>query len=109
MLIDTINTSTAMQETSDSAGEMVTSFPCTARPIKYSPPPAALVTWEGVVESSRMKSYASDDELEEVESALTSIIPDSYHTCNALARLSFMPKEKGGRNVLRYQILGDHR
>lgn len=90
---------------------MLTSFPCTVCPIKYSAPAAALLACAGevgsqVVKSSRLnKSYMSDDELDDVDSSLTSIIPDSCHTSSALARLSLMPKEKGGTNVVRYQLL----
>ncbi|XP_073021511.1 uncharacterized protein [Primulina eburnea] len=102
------------EDISDCHEDMVTSFPCTATPTKYSPPAAALLTCVGevgsqVLQSSRLstlkKSYASDDELDELNSPLTSIIPDSFLTSSALAKLSLMPKEKGGRNVVRYQLL----
>ncbi|XP_075494558.1 uncharacterized protein LOC142532178 isoform X1 [Primulina tabacum] len=102
------------EDTSDSHEDMVTFFPCIATPTKYSPPAAALLTCVGevgsqVLQSSRLstlkKSYASDDELDELDSPLTSIIPDSFLASSALAKLSLMPKEKGGRNVVRYQLL----
>lgn len=92
----------------------MTNFPCTASPTKYTPPAAALLTCEGevgsqVLHSSRLsslkKSYASDDELDELDSPLTSIIPDSYQSSSALAKLSLMPKKKGGRDLVRYQLL----
>ncbi|KAL0408501.1 UNVERIFIED_CONTAM: hypothetical protein Sradi_1784500 [Sesamum radiatum] len=98
------------------SGDLVTSFPCTASPTKYTPPPAALLTCAGevgsqVLQSSRLstlrKSYTSDDELDELDSPFTSIIPDSFQS-SALAKLSLIPKEKGGRNVLRYQLLGKY-
>lgn len=103
-----------MQESSDSCEDMMTSFPCAATATKYSPPPAALLTCVGevgrqVLKSSRLstlrKSYSSDEELDELDSPLTTIIPDSYQNNCALARLSLMPKEKGGRNVIRYHLL----
>ncbi|KAI3467681.1 hypothetical protein Pfo_024344 [Paulownia fortunei] len=109
-IVDALNS----EEISDSSGDLLTSFPCTATPTKYSPPPAALLTCVGevgsqVLKSSRLstlkKSYTSDDELDELDSPLTSIVPDSYQSSSALARLSLMPKEKGGRNVVRYQLL----
>ncbi|KAK4413238.1 hypothetical protein Salat_2736400 [Sesamum alatum] len=102
------------EEVSDSSGDVITSFPCRASSTKYSPPPAALLTCVGevgrqVLKSNRLstlnKSYTSDDELDELDSPLISIIPDSYQTSSALSKLSMMPKEKGGRNVLRYQLL----
>ncbi|KAL0297090.1 UNVERIFIED_CONTAM: hypothetical protein Sradi_6761100 [Sesamum radiatum] len=105
--------STRKEEVLDSSGDLLTSFPCTASPTKYTPPPAALLTCAGevgsqVLQSSRLstlrKSYTSDDELDELDSPFTSIIPDSFQS-SALAKLSLIPKEKGGRNVLRYQLL----
>ncbi|XP_057776933.1 uncharacterized protein LOC130995594 [Salvia miltiorrhiza] len=102
------------EESSDCAEEMITSFPYTATAIKYSPPPAALLTCVGevgrqVLKSSRLstikKSYSSDEEVDELESPLTRIIPDSYQSSAALARLSLMPREKGGTNAIRYQLL----
>lgn len=102
------------QERPDSPEEMVTCFPYVSSATKYSPPPAALLSCVGevgkqVLKSSRLstlkKSYSSDDEMDEVDSPLTKIIPDSYQSSAALAKLSFMPKEKGGTNAIRYQLL----
>ncbi|KAL0364304.1 UNVERIFIED_CONTAM: hypothetical protein Sangu_0528000 [Sesamum angustifolium] len=106
--------STRKEEILDSLGDIITSVPCRASSTKYSPPPAALLTCVGevgrqVLKSSRLstlkKSYTSDDELDELDSPLISIIPDSYQSSSVLAKLSLMPKEKGGRNILRYQLL----
>ncbi|KAI3452609.1 hypothetical protein Pfo_009273 [Paulownia fortunei] len=108
-IIDALDT----EEVSDASGDALTSFPCSASPTVYSPPPAALLTCVGevgsqVLQSSRLltlkKSYTSDDELDELDSPFTSIIPDSFQS-SALAKLSLIPKEKGGRNVVRYQLL----
>ncbi|XP_051122217.1 uncharacterized protein LOC127245404 [Andrographis paniculata] len=102
------------EEVKDQSGAVITSLPCVASPAKYSPPPAALLSCVGevgsqVLKSSRLstlnKSHASDDELDELESPLTSIIPDSHQRSSALARLSLMPKEKGGGSLFRYQLL----
>lgn len=105
----------SMQESSDSCEEgTITSIPCGATAIKYTPPPAALLTCVGevgrqVLKSSRLstlrKSYSSDEELDELDEPLSTIIPDSNQKSCALARLSVMPKEKGGRNVVRYHLL----
>ncbi|KAK4423935.1 hypothetical protein Salat_1976400 [Sesamum alatum] len=101
------------EEVLDSSADLLTSFPCAASPTKYTPPPAALLTCAGevgsqVLRSSRLstlkKSYTSDDELDELDSPFTSIIPNSFQS-SALAKLSLIPKEKGGSNVLRYQLL----
>ncbi|XP_047961571.1 uncharacterized protein LOC125206347 [Salvia hispanica] len=102
------------EERPDSPEEMITSFPYVSTGTKYSPPPAALLSCVGevgkqVLKSSRLstlkKSYSSDDEMDELDSPLTTIIPDSYQSSAALAKLSFMPKEKGGTNAIRYQLL----
>ncbi|KAG8365923.1 hypothetical protein BUALT_Bualt17G0022500 [Buddleja alternifolia] len=109
-IIDALNS----EEISEAPGVLLTSFPCTVSPTKYTPPPAALLRSVGDVrseglKSSRLstlkKSYTSDDELDELDSTLTSIIPDSYQNYSALAKLSLMPKKKGGRNVVRYELL----
>ncbi|GFP95859.1 hypothetical protein PHJA_001730100 [Phtheirospermum japonicum] len=109
-IIDALNS----EEVSDNSKDLITSFPCTATPTKYLPPSAALLSCVGevgsqVLKSSKLstlkKSYMSDDDLDELDSPLTSIIPESYQSSSALARLSLMPKEKGGRDILRYQLL----
>ncbi|XP_057811127.1 uncharacterized protein LOC131025404 [Salvia miltiorrhiza] len=108
-IIDALDT----EEVSDASEDILTSFPCTANPTKYTPPSAALLTCVGevgsqVIQSSRLsslkKSYNSDDELDELDSSFTSIVPDSFQS-SALARLGSMATEKGGRSVVRYQLL----
>ncbi|EPS72150.1 hypothetical protein M569_02605, partial [Genlisea aurea] len=102
------------EETTDSPADAVLNFPCSATPTRYSPPPAALLTCVGevgsqVLKSSRLssikKSYNSDEELEELDSPLISIIPDSYQSSSVLAKLNLMPQEKHGRNIVRYKLL----
>ncbi|KAL7135058.1 hypothetical protein ABFS83_11G067400 [Erythranthe nasuta] len=110
-IINAINS----EEISDSSGDqIIMTFPCNATPTKYTAPCAALLTSVGevgnkVIRSGRLstltKSYTSDDELDELDSPLTSIIPDSYQSSSALTRLGLMTKEKGSRNVIRYQLL----
>ncbi|KAL3644444.1 hypothetical protein CASFOL_009624 [Castilleja foliolosa] len=106
-IIDALDTEEVPDDDSEN---LVTSFPFTASPTIYSPPSAALLTCVGdvgnqVLQSSRLssikKSYTSDDELDELDSPFTSIIPDS----SALAKLRSIPEESGGRNVIRYQLL----
>ncbi|GER56424.1 hypothetical protein STAS_34152, partial [Striga asiatica] len=84
--------------------ELISSIPCTAGSTKYIPLPAAVVIRcvEKIgKQSSRLWSHTSDDEVDEVESPLTSIIPDSHYPTSALARINLMPKEK----IMRYQLL----
>lgn len=93
----------------------LTSFPCTAAPTVYSPPPAASLS--GIVgevgnqallrsgSAVLRKSYTSDDELDELDSSITSIITDNSHPSPLSAAPNWMPKGKGGRKVVRYQLL----
>uniref|UniRef100_A0A2P2JZB1 Uncharacterized protein MANES_13G017200 n=1 Tax=Rhizophora mucronata TaxID=61149 RepID=A0A2P2JZB1_RHIMU len=95
--------------------QCITSFPCNAAPTIYSPPPAALL-WNivGEVGSQTLqrsgstllkKSYTSDDELDELDSPMTSIIMDNNRASPASAASSWMQKGKWGRKVVRYQLL----
>lgn len=103
------------EEITDASLELLTTYPCIASRTVYSPPPAAsLNSFMGEIGTGFLprsgsallkKSYTSDDELDELDSPLTSIIPDSFHSYSALAKLSSMPQRKGGRNVIRYQLL----
>ncbi|CAA0818346.1 Unknown protein [Striga hermonthica] len=94
--------------------DLVATFPYSASPSTYLPPSAALLTCVGevgsqVLQSSRLssikKSYTSDDELDELDSPYTSIIPDSLRTSD-LTKLGLLPEEKSdSRNIVRYQLL----
>ncbi|KAL3636454.1 hypothetical protein CASFOL_021001 [Castilleja foliolosa] len=103
-IIDALDTEEVLDYDS---GNLVTSFPLTATSTIYSPPSAALLTCAGnqMLQSSRLsfleKSNISDDELDELDSPFTSIIPDN----SALAKLRLITKESGGRDVIRYQLL----
>nr|GMD95321.1 Metal-response element-binding transcription factor 2 like [Ipomoea batatas] len=99
----------------DTNGEHVTSFPCSATPIVYSPPSAASVTRSiGEVGSQSLsrtgssvlkKSYTSDDELDELDSPLTSITADRSRGSSSV-KINWSPKGgKGCRNIVRYQLL----
>lgn len=82
--------------------ESVTSFPCTAHPTIYAPPSAASLARIIEVGSQTLsrsgsvlrKSYTSDDELDELDSPITSIVKDN-----------FKEKQKSDRQVVRYQLL----
>ncbi|KAL5537325.1 hypothetical protein UlMin_043687 [Ulmus minor] len=86
--------------------ETVTSVPCIADPTIYSPPSAtSLTSIIGEVGNQTLnrsgsllrKAYTSDDELDELDSPITSIIKDTTPTS--------IPKKKGDRPVIRYQLL----
>ncbi|ESR51321.1 hypothetical protein CICLE_v10030641mg [Citrus x clementina] len=93
----------------------LTSFPCMATPTVYSPAPAASLS--GIVgevgnqalqrsgSAVLRKSYTSDDELDELDSSITSIIADNSHPSPLSAAPNWMPKGQGGRKVIRYKLL----
>ena len=92
----------------------ITSFPCIATsPVYYPPSPASLTSIIGEVGSQRLqrsgsllrKSYASDDELDELDSPITSIIGDNIRGTPTSTKPSWLPKGKGGRDVVRYRLL----
>ncbi|KAA8548219.1 hypothetical protein F0562_004520 [Nyssa sinensis] len=91
---------------------LVTNVPCTAAPIVYLPPSAASVAGEiGSPSQLRRsgssvirKSYSSDDELDELDSPLTSII-DSFRASPTAAKPYWISKENGSRSMVRYQLL----
>ncbi|KAA8528993.1 hypothetical protein F0562_033519 [Nyssa sinensis] len=99
----------------EASGESVTSFPCIATPTAYSPPPGASLTRIiGEVGSHTLqrrgssvfrKSHISDDELDDLDSPITSIVVDNSRVYSTSTKPNWMPKGKGGRNVVRYQLL----
>ncbi|KAJ4844886.1 hypothetical protein Tsubulata_016458 [Turnera subulata] len=94
--------------------ETITSFPCTAAPTIYSPPPAASLaaiigeagtqTLQRSASTALRKSYTSDDELDELDSPLASII-DNSRAFTASPPIHWTQKGKAGRKVVRYQLL----
>lgn len=104
-----------MKDAPAAADESLTVFPCNANPTVYQPPAAAsfssIIGEMGSHElrrsgsSVRRKAYASDDELDELESPLTSILSDNLLISQPLTRPNINLNEKGGRNVVRYQLL----
>ncbi|KAE8021350.1 hypothetical protein FH972_007248 [Carpinus fangiana] len=100
----------------ESGEESLTNFPCTAAPIVYSPPLAASVAniiGEGGSQpnlrrsgsSVLRKSYTSDDELDELNSPLASIFMDGSRSSAVPTRPSWISKEKGNQNAVRYELL----
>ena len=51
------------------------------------------------------KSYTSDDELDELDSPMTSIIENCKVFPSSTAAWNSMQKGKAGRKVVRYQLL----
>jgi hypothetical protein len=51
------------------------------------------------------KAYTSDDELDELDSPITSIVVDNFRVSSTSARPNLMPKKGSGRKVVRYQLL----
>ncbi|CAN1794664.1 hypothetical protein LINPERHAP1_LOCUS20381 [Linum perenne] len=116
-ILDTLD-SEDMAELDDD-DETLTSFPCEARATVYLPPTAASVmntiggeggsqrSSSSALQRSRStllrKSYTSDDELEDLDSPMNSIL-----VADKIASTSSSPTSltgKGGRKVVRYQLL----
>ncbi|XP_010250787.1 PREDICTED: uncharacterized protein LOC104592935 [Nelumbo nucifera] len=96
--------------------ESLKNFPCNAAPIVYAPPSAASLSgFIGEVGSHSQlrrsgssvlrKSYTSEDELDELDSPLASIIADISRVSPTSTVPSWKMKENGGRNTVRYQLL----
>lgn len=94
----------------------IMSFPCGAAPIVYQPPSAASVTgFLGEVDghpqltrsrsSLLRKSQTSDDELDELDAPLKSIILQGSPSSSA--KPGWTLKENESLNPLRYQLLRD--
>ncbi|KAL7232754.1 hypothetical protein ACSBR2_010712 [Camellia fascicularis] len=94
----------------------VTDFPCSATPIVYLPPPATSVA--GIIgeigSQSQLtrsgslvlrKSYTSDDELDGLDSPLTAIIDSPLASSPISTKSSWLSKENGSQNAVRYQLL----
>ncbi|XP_024993313.1 uncharacterized protein LOC112527118 isoform X1 [Cynara cardunculus var. scolymus] len=105
-LIEALDTEMQDNEIEASEGSLI-NFPCIAPPSAYKPPPShSLSTVIGIVGTQSLrrssssvlkKSYTSDDELDELDSPLTSIIRDTSKG------EQWFPK--GGRSIMRYQLL----
>lgn len=101
----------------ESSEDCFTNIPSAAAPVVYLPPSAssiARIFGDGrsqtqltrTVSTVLRKSYTSDDELEELDSPLTSII-DSIRASASPSNSSWTLKENSNRNAVRYQLLRD--
>ncbi|KAL2532319.1 C2 NT-type domain-containing protein [Abeliophyllum distichum] len=108
VILEALNSEDPFEAEEDS----IVNFPCAAAPAMYQPPSAASVA--GILGESGShshltrsgssllrKSYTSDDELDELDSPMASIIIDS----SSSPRPSWISKENGSRNAVRYQLL----
>ncbi|XP_050208485.1 uncharacterized protein LOC126657762 [Mercurialis annua] len=112
---DSVFSSLDSENQPEDGKESITSFPCIATPTIYSPPStASLINIIGEVGTETLqrsgssllkKSYASDDELDELDSPLASIIVDNSRSFPASTPSYRTPKGNGGRNVVRYELL----
>ncbi|KAE9588901.1 hypothetical protein Lal_00012538 [Lupinus albus] len=107
------------QDDLEDVQESVNTFPCNAAPVVYSPPPAtsiANIIGETGVESqlrrSRSsivrKSYTSDDELDELNSPLSSILFSSFSSSSSLStKPNWKSIESREESAVRYELLRD--
>lgn len=100
------------------AKECVKSFPCNAAPIVYLPPPATTIATiigevgcESQLRRSRSsvlrKAYTSDDELDELNSPLSSILFDASITPAGSTKPSWKSKNIRNGSAVRYELLRD--
>ncbi|XP_021292981.1 uncharacterized protein LOC110423156 [Herrania umbratica] len=103
------------EDLSEAGEESIRNFPCMATPTVYSPPSTASLT--GIIgevgsealqrsrSSVLRKSYTSDDELDELDSPITSIVIENPRDSPTSKAPNWMRMGKGGRSVVRYQLL----
>ncbi|KAL8267109.1 hypothetical protein R6Q59_004453 [Mikania micrantha] len=111
-LIEALDAEMQDDETEDFEGSLI-NFPCIAPPSTYKPPRtqslSAIIGIGGSQSLARSsssvlkKSYTSDDELDELDSPLNSILTDSSRV--SLGSNGFQSVPKGGRSVMRYRLL----
>ncbi|MCD9641279.1 hypothetical protein HAX54_027371 [Datura stramonium] len=99
----------------DTPEECVSTIPCAASPTLYLPPSVrSIKTFLGETGNQSLqrsslsvlkKSYTSDDELDELDSPLSSIVADRFRGSPNLAKINLIAKGKGNRKVVRYQLL----
>ncbi|KAL6497597.1 hypothetical protein OROHE_027226 [Orobanche hederae] len=106
------------EDSFDLEDDSIMNFPCAASPIAYQPPsPDSVISILGHFGSQSQlthsrssvlkKSQTSDDELDELDSPLKSIILDTIQAQPSSVKPGWMSKEHGTRNSLRYQLLRD--
>ncbi|KAM3303725.1 hypothetical protein P3S67_014755 [Capsicum chacoense] len=95
--------------------ESVSTVPFTASPTAYLPPSVrSIKTFLGQTGNQSLqrsgssvlkKSYTSDDELDELDSPLSSIVADRFRGSPNLAKINSIANGNGDRKVVRYQLL----
>ncbi|KAK4357609.1 hypothetical protein RND71_023219 [Anisodus tanguticus] len=103
------------EDAEDFPEESVSTVPFTASPTAYIPPLVrSIKTFLGETGNQSLqrsgssvlkKSYTSDDELDELDSPLASIIADRFRGSPNLVKINLIAKGKGDRKVVRYQLL----
>ncbi|KAG8384953.1 hypothetical protein BUALT_Bualt04G0171700 [Buddleja alternifolia] len=100
----------------DTEEDCIMNFPCAAAPIVYQTPSVASVAiiLGDIGNHSQLKrsgslvlrkSQTSDDELDELDSPLKSMILDSFSPSPTSVKSGLILKENGSRNTVRYQLL----
>lgn len=107
------NTNAIKMQDVDASEESLINFPCIAPSSTYTPPPShslsAVIGTIGTQSLRRSsssvlkKSYTSDDELDELDSPLSSILTDGSRVSPSSKGSQWVPK--GGRSIARYQLL----
>lgn len=105
-----------VQDDVDDGKESVKNFPCVAAPIVYVPPPASSI--ESIIgevgsesklrrskSSVLRKAYASDDELDQLNSPLSLISDDGIMSSAHSTKPSWKSKEIHSPSAFRYKLL----
>ncbi|GAB4848008.1 hypothetical protein Ancab_002668 [Ancistrocladus abbreviatus] len=103
-------------DSEDALEESIANFPCMAPTLLYTSPPAfSLTSFIGDMDNQSQlrrsgssllrKSITSDDELDELDSPLSSMIVDSPRASPTQTRTNWQVKENGTANAVRYQLL----
>lgn len=107
-----------IQDDLEDLKESVNNFPCIAAPIVYSPLPATSIAniigeigSESQLRRNRSsvvrKSYTSDDELDELNSPLSSILFNGFSSSQASTKPSWKRIESRNESAVRYELLRD--
>jgi len=105
------------QDDLEDENESINNFPCNAAPIAYSPPSSTTITSitgeigsESQLRRSKSsvvrKSYTSDDELDEINYPLSSIL-NSGSSSPASSKPNWKWKDSRDESAVRYELLRD--
>ncbi|CAL0323262.1 unnamed protein product [Lupinus luteus] len=106
------------QDDLEDVEDSVNTFPCIAAPIVYSPPAATSIAniigeigSESQLRRSRSsiirKSYTSDDELDELNSPLSSILFSGFSSSSVSTQPNWKSIESREESAVRYELLRD--